>query len=258
MQLDQLKVVVTGAASGMGKCFALELAKAGAQVAAADINGADLKVLEQEAANLICKGSIRGYQVDVSDENAVVAFFDQAWSDFGSLNALINNAGLFRDGFMVKMDRNTNEVKKMSLSNWQKVLDVDLTGPFLCAREFSAKHVEFGNKAPAVIINISSVSRAGNVGQSNYSAAKAALIADTVIWARELVSSNIRVAAIAPGFIETPILLGMKPESLEKTLAGVPMKRLGKPEEIFAGVKFIIECDYFTGRCLDIDGGLRI
>jgi 3-oxoacyl-[acyl-carrier protein] reductase len=256
MQLDQLKIVVTGAASGMGKCFAMELAKAGAQVAAADINAVELQKLEEESASFA--GKIKGYTLDVSNEAQVESFFNQAWQDFGGLNGLINNAGLFRDGIMVKQDRKTNEIKKMSLQDWQKVIDVDLTGPFLCTREFAAKHVEFGDKAPAVVINISSVSRAGNVGQSNYSAAKAGLVADTVIWARELAPFNLRVGAIAPGFIETPILLGMKPEALEKTLAMVPMKRLGLATEIYAGVKFIIECDYFTGRCLDIDGGLRI
>jgi 3-oxoacyl-[acyl-carrier protein] reductase len=256
MQLDQLKIVVTGAASGMGKCFATELAKAGAQVAAADINAVELQKLEEESAHFA--GKIKGYSLDVSNEAQVEAFFQQAWQDFGGLNALINNAGLFRDGMIVKQDRKTNEIKKMSLQDWQKVIDVDLTGPFLCSREFAAKHIELGNKAPAVIVNISSVSRAGNVGQSNYSAAKAGLVADTVIWARELAGYNLRVGAIAPGFIETPILLGMKPEALEKTLAMVPMKRLGLATEIYAGVKFILECDYFTGRCLDIDGGLRI
>ena len=117
--------------------------------------------------------------------------------------------------------------------------------------------VEAGGDTPAVIINISSVSRAGNMGQGNYSAAKAALIADTVTWAKELARYQIRVASIAPGFIETPILDGMRPEMVDMMVKQVPMRRLGKPAEIYAGVRFIMECEYFTGRCLDIDGGLR-
>ena len=96
------------------------------------------------------------------------------------------------------------------------------------------------------------------MGQSNYSAAKAGLIADTVTWAKELAPAQIRVAAIAPGFVATPILEGMRPELVEKMVQRVPLQRLGSPEEIYQGLRFIIQCDYFTGRCLDIDGGLRI
>jgi len=84
------------------------------------------------------------------------------------------------------------------------------------------------------------------------------LVADTVLWSKELARHGIRVAAVAPGFIETPLLTGMRPEMLEKMLSGVPLRRLGAPEEIFLGLRFIVECDYFTGRCLDIDGGLTM
>jgi 3-oxoacyl-[acyl-carrier protein] reductase len=105
---------------------------------------------------------------------------------------------------------------------------------------------------------MSSISRAGNAGQSAYSAAKAALAADTVVWARELARYGIRVAAIAPGFIDTPLVAKMRPEHLERTKAAIPLGRLGTPEEIWLGLRFILECDYFTGRVLDIDGGLRL
>ncbi|MEO1268306.1 MAG: SDR family oxidoreductase, partial [Myxococcota bacterium] len=138
-----------------------------------------------------------------------------------------------------------------------QVIDVDLTGPFLCTREFAAKVIET-DTTPSVVVNISSVSRHGNMGQSNYSAAKAGLVADTKLWANELARYGVRVAAIAPGFIDTPILQGMRPEMLEKILKGVPMRRAGSCEEIFKGIQFIVECDYFTGKCLDIDGGLTL
>jgi 3-oxoacyl-[acyl-carrier protein] reductase len=182
----------------------------------------------------------------------------EAWRRFGVINGLVNNAGIFRDALLVKKDRQSGDINVMSLSQWQTVLDVDLTGPFLCTRELSARVVEDESSGPAVIVNISSVSRAGNMGQGNYSAAKAALIADTVTWARELARYQIRVAAIAPGFVETPILQGMRPEMVDKMVAQVPLRRLGHPSEIYAGLRFILECDYFTGRCLDIDGGLRL
>ena len=117
--------------------------------------------------------------------------------------------------------------------------------------------IETGTK-PSVIVNISSVARHGNPGQSNYSAAKAGLVADTRLWASELARYGIRVGAIAPGFVDTPILQGMRPEVLEGMLKTVPLRRVGAPEEIFLAVKFIIECDYFTGRCVDVDGGISM
>lgn len=255
MQIDEMKVVVTGAASGMGKAFALGFARLGAGVAACDVDPEALAALAEEAKGL--PGAVRTYTCDVSSEAAVTEFIAQAWDDFDGLDGLVNNAGIFRDALLVKQDRETGAVRKMSLKHWQQVLDVDLTGPFLCTREFAAKVVEAGGR-PSVVINISSISRHGNMGQGNYSAAKAGLVADTVLWARELARYGIRVAAIAPGFIDTPILQGMRPDALEKMLKGVPLRRLGKADEIFAGIKFICECDYFTGRCLDIDGGLRL
>ena len=144
----------------------------------------------------------------------------------------------------------------MSLDDWQKVIDVDLTGPFLCTREVVAHMVENDNKG--VIVSISSVSRHGNRGQSNYSAAKAGLIADTKLWAEELARFGVRTGAVAPGFTQTPILDAMRDEMLEKIVSNVPLRRTGQPYEIWQAVKFIIECDYFTGRCIDVDGGLSL
>lgn len=256
MKLEEMKIAVTGGASGMGRHFSLSLARAGARVAACDLDQEKLATLEKEAGDL--PGEIRTYAANVADEQQVQGFFEKAWADFDGLNGLVNNAGIFRDGLLVKQDRATGELKTMSLKNWQQVIDVDLTGPFLCTRELAARHIQAGAQGGAVIINISSIARDGNMGQSNYSAAKAGLVADTVVWAKELSRYGIRVGAIAPGFVDTPILQGMKPEALEKMTRGVPLGRVGSPDEIFAGVRFIIECDYFTGRCIDIDGGLRL
>jgi len=175
----------------------------------------------------------------------------------GGLDVLVNNAGIFRDGLLVKKDRETGEIKKMSLRKWQSVIDVDLTGPFLTTREFAAKAIESGSSA-SVVVNISSIARHGNRGQSNYSAAKAGLIADTRVWAIELARHGIRTGAVAPGFVDTPILEGMPPEVLNQMLKPVPLRRVAQPQEIYLAVKFIIECDYFTGRCIDVDGGLAL
>ena len=253
MRIEDLRIMVTGAARGMGRHFCLELARQGARVAAVDLDEAGLSALQEEAGARSL--SISTYCGSVAEEKDACRLVTQAAEAFSGLNGLINNAGIFRDGMLVKRDKKSGELKKMTLEQWQAVIDVDLTGPFLMTREFAAQMMERDEK-PGVIINLSSVSRHGNVGQSNYSAAKAGLVADTKVWALELARYGIRVAAIAPGFIQTPILEGMRTEMLEKMLTGVPLRRLGQPEEILAGVRFIIECDYFTGRCLDIDGGL--
>jgi 3-oxoacyl-[acyl-carrier protein] reductase len=251
MDIRGSKVLVTGAASGMGRVFALELAKAGASVAACDLNLAGA----QETAGM-AKGIV-AIEADVSKEDQVQGAIKKAAEALGGLNVLVNNAGLFKDALLVKVDKDSGEIKRMSLANWQKVIDVDLTGPFLCTREFAAHCIETKTQ-PAVVVNISSVARYGNPGQTNYSAAKAGLVADTDVWAKELARYGIRTGAIAPGFVDTPILQGMKPEVLEGMLKPVPLRRVAKPEEVYLAVKFIIECDYFTGRCIDIDGGMRL
>ncbi len=247
-----MRIIVTGAASGMGKHFALSLCKGGAKVAAVDVNEEGLEDVAAAASDL--GGELRTYVANVASEESVTRLVARASDDLGGINGLINNAGIFRDGLLVKVDRKTGGLKKMSLKNWQAVIDVDLTGPFLMTREVVGQMIEKKIK-PGVVINISSVARSGNMGQSNYSAAKAGLVADTRLWARELARHGVRVAAIAPGFVRTPILEGMRPEMLEKMVSGIPLRRLGEPEELYRGVQFIIECDYFTAKCLDLDGG---
>ena len=238
MNLKDVKAIVTGGASGMGRAFCLGLAAEGASVLIADVNSGGIQDTIDAGKDL--PGTLAGCEANVTDEGSVKQLMATAVEKLGGLNALVNNAGIFRDALLVKVDRESGKVaKSMSLADWNAVIGVDLTGPFLCMREF-----------------ISSVSRAGNAGQSNYSAAKAGLVADTKLWAQELARYGIRVGAIAPGFIQTPILDGMRPEMLEKMVKQVPLRRTGTPEEIFMGVKFILENGYFTGKCLDIDGGL--
>lgn len=252
MKLSDLNIIVTGAASGLGKCFATELTAAGANVMACDVDEEGLQRLAEEL-----DGNLETRVTNVADEQAVIELVDATVEAFGSVNGLVNNAGIFRDSLLISKDRETGEVRRMSLRHWQQVIDVDLTGPFLCTREVAARMVEDDVK-PGVIVNISSVSRHGNRGQSNYSAAKAGLVADTKLWGEELSRYGIRVGAVAPGFVQTPILEAMKPDMLERLLKSVPLRRAGKPEEIWQAVKFVIECDYFTGRCIDVDGGIQL
>lgn len=251
VELNQLNVIVTGAASGLGRCFAEQLIAAGANVLAADLNEDALSELSIDGP-----GKLATFAVDVSKEDEVIAMVQAGVDAFGSISGLINNAGIFRDAMLVSRDKKTGDIRKMSLSQWQTVIDVDLTGPFLCTREVVAQMVE--NDVKGVIVNISSVSRHGNRGQSNYSAAKAGLIADTKLWAEELARYGVRTGAVAPGFTRTPILEAMRPEVLDKIASGIPLRKLGEPEHIWQAVKFIFECDYFTGRCIDVDGGLSL
>jgi 3-oxoacyl-[acyl-carrier protein] reductase len=195
------------------------------------------------------------YTVDVSREAEVSAALDAVVRDFGSLDVIINNAGIVKDALLIKV-KDGEVVGKMSLEQWRAVIDVNLTGVFLCAREAAERMIKLAKGG--VIVNISSISRHGNAGQSNYSAAKSGVASMTVVWARELARYGIRVGSIAPGFTHTDILASMKPEVLEKVIAPVPLKRLGRPDEIAHASQFIIENDFFTGRCLDLDGGLRL
>jgi 3-oxoacyl-[acyl-carrier protein] reductase len=254
MNLSDMKVLVTGGGSGMGREFTLQLATAGASVAFCDVSDDAIAATLDAAAGL--PGKVFGFKADVSSEDDVTRLIGQAFEAMGGLNGLVNNAGIFRDGLLVKADKD-GSIKKMTLSQWNSVIAVDLTGPFLCTREFAVKMIESKTTA-SVIVNISSISRHGNPGQSNYSAAKAGLIADTKLWGSELARYGVRVGAVAPGFIDTPILQGMRPEVLEGMLKGVPLRRAGKPSEIWQAVKFIMECDYFTGKCVDVDGGLTL
>ncbi len=144
----------------------------------------------------------------------------------------------------------------MSLEQWQQVIDVNLTGVFLCGREAAQQMIECGSKG--VIVNISSISRAGNMGQTNYAATKAGVQSMAVVWAKELARYGIRAASIAPGFIRTEMVMAMKEEARNKLTSGIPLGRMGEPDEIARTVEFIFQNDYVSGRCFDIDGALRL
>jgi 3-oxoacyl-[acyl-carrier protein] reductase len=248
MRLEDLRIIVTGGAQGMGAYFARRLHEAGASVAAGDVN-------EEKLAEL--PAGIHRRRLDVSSEEDVLSFVQWASEAMGGLNGLINNAGILRDALLVKKDRSTGEVKKLSTADWNAVIGVNLTGATFMVREVVAKMVQAETK-PGVIVNMSSIARHGNRGQSNYVSAKAALAANTFTWAREFAPFGIRVGAVAPGMIETPMTQGMNQKARDALVAHIPVGRIGVPEDIWLAVKFVLECDYFNGRTLDVDGGLTM
>jgi len=253
MNLRGKTVIVTGAARGLGRAIAEELAAAGADLALIDMQAADSA---DAVATCTARGiTARAYGANVAREDEVAATFDRIVADFGRLDGIVNNAGILRDALLVKT-RDGEVVDRMSLSQWQAVIDVNLTGVFLCGREAAERMIRLGNGG--MIVNISSISRAGNAGQSNYSAAKAGVASLAVVWAKELARYGIRAAAVAPGFIATPMVASMKPEMLEKMMSPVPLKRLGQPEEVACAVRFLFENEFYTGRVLELDGGLRL
>ncbi|MCV6588616.1 MAG: SDR family oxidoreductase [Marinobacterium sp.] len=255
MELKDKVIVVTGGGRGLGRSMALELANKGAKLALADLDQDALDATAAECQELGVEA--RGYLCNVAEEADVEKLFNAVVADFGTLNGLVNNAGITRDGLFLKVDRETGKVaKKMTLDQWQLVMDVNLTGTFLCAREAAAHMIDL--KAEGCIINISSVSRSGNMGQTNYTATKAGVQAMAVTLSKELARYGVRCASIAPGYIGTEMVMSMKPEALDKIAAGIPAKRLGKPEEIARTVSFIFENDYVNGRCIEVDGALRI
>jgi 3-oxoacyl-[acyl-carrier protein] reductase len=245
MHIKDKRCVVTGAGRGLGKQIAIDLASKGGIVHACDISDEAMQSLKADNNN----PSMTFHVCNVTDEDSVKAMF----AELDKIDVLVNNAGITRDGLFVRVKNGVTTT--MSLEDFQSVLNVNLAGVFICAREAAVKMAESDG---GVIINISSVSRAGNFGQTNYSATKAGVDAMTVTWSKELAKYKIRCAAIAPGYVNTEMVAAIKPEALERITSQVPLKRLGEMHEISQTVSFIIENDFVNGKILEIDGGLRI
>jgi len=252
VDLKNKVIAITGGAQGLGFAMAKGIAERGARLALIDVNA---ESLDQAAQGLRESGAeVATFAANVADEASVIAAFDGIIEQFGTLQGLVNNAGITRDGLMLKV-KDGEVTDRMSLAQWQLVIDVNLTGVFLCGREAATRMIQANSEG--VIINISSISRAGNFGQTNYSATKAGVAAMAVTWAKELARHNIRTGAIAPGFMATEMVASMKPEALEKMASGIPLKRLGDPAEIAQMAVAIFENDYISGRVFEVDGGLR-
>ena len=217
MKLQDSVVAITGGGQGLGRAMAVYLADKGVKLALIDLNQ---ERLDETVALCEEAGSqARSYLCNVAKEDDVISTFESISNDFGQVDGLVNNAGILRDGLLIKA-KDGEIVKRMSIEQWQSVIDVNLTGVFLCGREAATQMIQ--NKQQGCIINIASISRAGNMGQSNYSAAKAGVSAMSVTWAKELARYGIRSMAIAPGFIATEMTASMKPEALDMMTKQIP------------------------------------
>ena len=245
MLLDGKIALVTGASRGIGRAIAIELAKEGATVA---INYAGNKTAAEEVKNIITEmgGKAMIIQADVSDENSAMNMVEEVIKEFGGIDILVNNAGITRDGLFIRMKED----------DWNAVINTNLTGIFNCTK-VAAKYMM--KKRSGKIINMSSVSGImGNVGQTNYAAAKAGVIGFTKSLAREMASRGITVNAVAPGFIATDMTAAMPEKAQEHVLASIPLGKMGEPKDIANAVLFLAsdKASYITGQVIHVDGGM--
>lgn len=253
MNVTDKVIAITGGASGLGYAMALRLGRQGAILALLDKSA---NSLDDAISKLAAQGiNAHGFPLDVADEPSVIETFADITDRLGPIEGCINNAGITDDALLVKI-KDGVVTSRMSLTSWQSVMDVNLTGVFLCGREAASQMISSGKGG--VIVNISSISRAGNMGQTNYAAAKAGVHAMTVTWAKELAKFNIRTGTVAPGFIITPMTAAMRPDMYDKITGSIPLKRLGEADNIAQSVEFIFQNEYFTGRIIECDGGLRL
>ncbi|MGA7972271.1 MAG: SDR family oxidoreductase [Pseudolabrys sp.] len=238
MELRGKTIAIADAAQELGREMATTMARRGARIAVIDMDPAK----NQETVRLCTDagGGAKGYEANVTDEPVAERTFAAIRKDLGGVDGLINNAGTTKDGLLVKVV-NGKVQAKMSSRDFNTVVAVDLMGVFLCGREAAVHMIE-----------------AGNVGQTNYSTAKAGVAAMTVAWTKELARYKIRVAGIAPGFSETRMVESIPKKVHNRIVAGIPLRRFARPEEIARGALYIVEDDYYNGRILEIDGGLRL
>jgi 3-oxoacyl-[acyl-carrier protein] reductase len=234
---------VTGAGAGIGRAIACRFAEEGADIAAVDINGS----AAEETAALVRVLGRRGeaFRADVASPDDVGAAAEHAFATFGRIDILVNNAGVTRDATIVEM----------SEADWDLVIDVHLKGTFLCTRAIAPRMRDAGRGA---IVNISSISgKIGNIGQANYSSAKAGMVALTKVTAREYARYGVRANAIQPGLIGTPPTLERGEEKLRQGAADTPMGRIGTPAEVASVALFLASdlASFVTGAVIEATGG---
>jgi 3-oxoacyl-[acyl-carrier protein] reductase len=244
MRLEGKNILITGAAQGIGKSIAIEMAKEGANIGVADINLSTAESAAQEISSSGVKST--ALQVDVLNQSFVTGAVEAFTKELGSLDVLVNNAGITRDTLLMRMKE----------EDWDAVLNINLKGTFLCMKE-SVKIM--AKQRYGKIINISSVvAFIGNPGQANYSASKAGLIGLTRTVAREYASRGIRVNAIAPGFIKTAMTDVLPDNVKDEMMKAIPLGQFGTPEDVARAAIFLSspESDYLTGQVIHVNGGM--
>ena len=245
-RLEGKVCLITGAGQGIGEATALKFAREGAVVVVCD-----LKLAQVEAVAQACRtagAQADGYVMDVTDRAQVDAVVAEVIATRGRIDVLVNNAGITQDA----------RLQKMTLEQFDQVIDVNLRGVFHCAQAVAGHMTDQGS---GVILNASSiVGLYGNFGQTNYAATKFGVIGFTKTWARELSPKGVRVNAVCPGFITTPMLATVPDKVLEDLAAKVPLKRLGQAEEIANTYAFLAsdEASYINGAVIEVDGGLTL
>lgn len=237
--------IVTGASRGIGREIALLLASEGAKVA---VNYSGSKDKADEVVQLIkdAGGDAFAIQADVSNPDSVKNMIDKTIESFGSIDILVNNAGITKDNLLMRMKED----------EWDDVININLKGVFLCTKGVSRQMMR---QRAGKIVNVASVvGVVGNPGQANYVAAKAGVIGLTKTTAKELASRNINVNAVAPGFISTDMTDALNEDMQKQLLAGIPLGKLGSPEDIAKTVLFLLSEDasYITGQTIHVDGGM--
>lgn len=245
MLLTGKTAIVTGGSRGIGRAVSLLLAREGANVAIVYAgNTAAAEETKQQAEALGAAAAV--FQCDVADEQAVTDMVKAVKTQFGSVDILVNNAGITRDGLLMRMKE----------ADWQAVLDTNLTGVYHCTKAVSKLMMKQRHGA---VINLSSVvGETGNAGQANYAAAKAGIIGFTKAVAKELASRNIRVNAVAPGYVETDMTAGLPASAKEDMLRSIPLGRPATADDVAQAVLFLAsdQACYITGQVLNVDGGM--
>lgn len=248
MRLQHKVCLITGGAAGIGRATAELFAQEGAIVVICDLQAGDTEGLGERALS---------YAVNVTDRTAVQEWVDDVMAKLGRIDVLINNAGITRDGTLVKV-KNGELVKQMPEADFDLVLDVNLKGVFNCAQAVAP--IMIAQKS-GVILNASSiVGLDGNFGQTNYVATKAGVVGMTKVWARELGRYGIRANAVAPGFIETAMTAQMPEKVYQGMVSHTPLGRAGQPDDIARAYLFLAsdEASFISGQTLRVDGGLLI